>query len=133
MKYQPIKINKVKTNIITDEAKRFKAFRLALNLTLEEMGEILGRTISHVQKFEDGTRRIQLKDVKILHLKLGLSYEWFYHGKGSMTYKEKKEFSLKDISEYETKQSILENKVEQLDTYLKKLTAEFDNAFSDSK
>ncbi len=120
----------MKTNIITDEAKRFKAFRLALNLTLEEMGEILGRTLAHIHKFEDGTRRIQLKDVKTMHLKLGLSYEWFYHGKGNMIYTEKKKFSIKDISEYETKQKILENKVDQLDAYLKKLTAEFDAAFA---
>src|SRR5690606_6609617 len=131
MKYQPVKIKDVKTNIITDEAKRFKAFRLALNLTQLELGEILGRDRTHIQKFEDGTRRIQLKDVKTMHIKLGLSYEWFYHGEGNMKYLPEKESLMRDIKTYETTQKLLEIKVEQLDQYLKKLTAEFDAAFAD--
>lgn len=113
------------TNIIVDEAKRFKEFRLAEGLTQGEIGEMLGRTTAHIQKFEDGTRRIQNKDVKKLHLKLEMSYEWFYHGKGHRKYKPEKTTLVKDLKTLETSLAIAESKIEQLDAAMKKIYKDF--------
>lgn len=110
-----------KSNIIVDEAFRFKEFREKEGLSQEQMGALLGRTQQHIAKFEDGTRRIQNKDVKTLHLKLNMSYEWFYHNKGFRKYKPDKKTLLTDISTIETNLSIAESKIEQLDSALKQL------------
>lgn len=92
-----------------------------------EIAEIIGRKFSHVQKFEDGSRRIQIKDIKTLHLKLGMSYEWFYHGKGSRKYKENPDKSslINIVDELRTTIKIHETKIEQLDTALKKIFRDF--------
>lgn len=107
-----------------EEAKRLKEFRLAEGLTQKELGEILNRHASHVNKFEDGTRRIQIEDVKQLHLKLEMSYEWFYHGKGHRKYKPEKSTLIKDIKTLETSLNIAESKIEQLDRIVQKLVAD---------
>ncbi len=114
-----------KESLIQSEAKRFKEFRLAENLTQTEIGEILSRVQTHIYKFEEGTRRIQLNDVKLLHTKLGMSYEWFYHGKGHRKYKPEKSTLIKDVTTLQTSINVLESKVEQQDAALKKLYRDF--------
>lgn len=112
---------KAKDEISLDEGRRLKEFRDLEGLSQEQMGVVLGRMQQHVGKLENGTRRIQISDVKKLHLKFNMSYEWFYHGKGFRKYKPDKTSLLKDVSALNTTISILESKVEQLDLALKLL------------
>lgn len=112
-------------NRITEEAKRFKQFREAENLTQEEMGAVLGKTKSHVNKIERGVTSVLLSHVKTLHEKMGMSYEWFYHGKG------KRLFTKEDLNTFEftmdlrNKIDLLVQKVEQQDKIIKKLVRDF--------
>ncbi|WP_394677752.1 helix-turn-helix domain-containing protein [uncultured Sphingobacterium sp.] len=112
-------------NQITEEARRFKAFREAENLTQEEFGALLGKTKSHINKIEKGVTGVQLKDVKMLHEKKAMSYEWFYHGKG------KRLFTKEDVNTFEftmdlrNKIDLLVQKVAEQDRVIKKLVRDF--------
>lgn len=115
----------METNLITEEAKRFKAFRLAEKLTQKEIGEIIGRTESHVNKIEGGTRNIKIEDIKILHEKLQLSYEWFYHGKGNRKYIADKSNTFQSSLEVTNNVKLLLQKVSELDQAIKKIYRDF--------
>lgn len=110
---------------ITDEAKRFKSFRQAENLTQKEFGALLGKTESWVSKAESGSRNIGLDEVKILHEKLKMSYEWFYHGKGNRLFVEKDQNLIKVTTDLQNKIDLLTQKVEKQDQILKKIVRDY--------
>ncbi|WP_211348414.1 helix-turn-helix domain-containing protein [Sphingobacterium yanglingense] len=112
-------------NLITDEAKRFKAFRLAENLTQEELGEALGKTKSWINKVENGSRRITLTEVSILRKKFDMSYEWFYEGKGKRVESGKDENLLTVTTALKNEVDLLKQKVEKQDQIIKKLVRDF--------
>ena len=114
-----------KTNIVI-EAERLRVFRKAENLTMEELANILGKkNHTTVQRYESGKYNIPISVVKSLHEKLKMSYEWFYHGKGSRLYIEEKSNLVRDIKTQETSQKILENRVESLERTVKRLVRDF--------
>lgn len=119
-----------KDNNAKIEAQRLREFRLAEGLTQKEIADILKRDTSHINKFESGERRIQIKDIRKLHMKLGLSYEWFYHGRGEKKYKVDRKLTIKDVKALQTDLSIALNKIEQLDAGLKKIYRDFYQAKS---
>ncbi|WP_433863223.1 helix-turn-helix domain-containing protein [Sphingobacterium thalpophilum] len=112
-------------NPITEEAKRFKAFRKAERMTQEEIGEIIGGTKSLVYKIEKGVLRIQLEHVKKLHEKLGMSYEWFYHGKGKRLFNKADVNTFQLTMDLRNKIDLLEQKLAEQDKIIKKLVRDF--------
>lgn len=112
-------------NLITDEARRFREFRLAEKLTQEEMGEILGKTKSHINKVEKGILRISVEDVKTLHAKKRMSYEWFYNGEGSRIASKKEENLIKVTTDLRNQVELLSQKIDQQDKALKKLYRDY--------
>ncbi len=112
-------------NVIIDEAKRLKSFRLAENLTQAEFGEILGKTESWVSRAESGDRSIGIDDVKILNSKLGMSYEWFINGTGKMKQSKKDQNLLTTTTDIKNEILLLTAKVEQQDKIIKKLVRDF--------
>lgn len=110
---------------ITDEAKRFKTFRLSENMTQEEFGEILGKTISWVSRAENGERTISLDDIKILNSRLGMSFEWFINGTGKIKASKKDENLLTTTTDIKNEIKLLTSQVENHDKIIKKLVRDF--------
>lgn len=109
---------------ITDEARRFKAFRLAENLTQKEFGEAIGRREAYINKIENGSQNIKIEDVKNIAEKFKMSYEWFYHGRGNRVITAKDENLLTVTSELKNKINLLEQKVSKQDQIIKKLVTD---------
>lgn len=112
-------------NLITDEAKRLKAFRQAENLTMEEFGAVLGKTKSWVHKIEHGLRRIRVDEIRTLREKYNMSYEWFYNGKGKRIESDKEENLIKVTSDMRNEIELLRQKLDKQDQIIKKLARDF--------
>lgn len=87
----------------TDESHRLKLFMEREGLTREDIALLLPRrkgakekTLdpSQVSRYISGSAKVPLELVKILHIKYGLSYSWFFHGTGTMKVKEKEQRKL---------------------------------------
>ncbi|MGN5953171.1 helix-turn-helix domain-containing protein [Sphingobacterium lactis] len=113
--------------IITDEAKRFKSFRRAENLTQSEFGELLGKTESWVSRAENGDRTISIDDLKVLNSKLGMSFDWFINGTGKMKVNKKDENLLTTTTDIKNEIKLITAKMDQQDKVLKKLVRDFYN------
>ncbi|WP_293925406.1 helix-turn-helix domain-containing protein [Sphingobacterium sp. UBA6320] len=114
-------------NLITEEARRFKAFRLAEGMTQEEIGEILNLTKSAIGKIEIGIRRISVDHVKLLHQKKSMSYEWFYHGKGNRIHTAKDENLIKVTTDLRNQIELMSQKLDSQDRAIKKIYRDFYN------
>lgn len=112
-------------NLITDEAKRFKAFRQAEKLTQQDMGDLIGKTKSYVNKIEKGNLRISTEEVKILHTKKRISYEWFYHGSGNRLHQAKDENLVKVTTDFKNEIDLLRQKLQQHDQSIVKIYRDF--------
>jgi transcriptional regulator with XRE-family HTH domain len=110
---------------VTAEARRFKEFRKAENLTQIQIGEKLGKDQATIQRYEKGTFAIPIEIVKLMHEKFLMSLDWFFLGKGSRLYVPMKGNLVTDIKAYETNQSILMTQVEGLKKEFLKLHNEF--------
>lgn len=111
--------------ISKEEGERLREFREMEGLSQDQMGVVLGRSQQHVGKLENGTRRIQIKDVKILHLVFNMSYEWFYHNEGFRKYRADRKTVLSDLASMETNLNIALSKIDQLDSAVKLLYKDF--------
>lgn len=69
--------------VITDEAKRLRAFVDQLNIPKIEFAAAMDITPPMVTKYMDGTVKIPVELVKKMNTKYGLSFTWFFTGKGS--------------------------------------------------
>jgi transcriptional regulator with XRE-family HTH domain len=109
---------------VTEEARRFKEFRKAENLTQKQLGEILSKEQATIQRYEKGTFAIPIEVVKALHENYQMSLDWFFLGKGSRLYVPQKGSLVTDMKTFETNQSILT-------TQLAGLKQEFNKLFKD--
>lgn len=64
--------------------ERFKIFRKSLKMTQGEMGAVVGKSVSTIQKYEFGKRNIEESALMVLNMKLGLNLEWLNTGEGNM-------------------------------------------------
>lgn len=113
-------------NQLVIEAERFRVFRKAEGLSLEELAEILGKkNHSTISKYESGTYNIPIGVVKTMHMKLQMSYEWFFHGKGNRKYTAEKTNLVTDIKSYENAQALISNRVDAIERTLNKLVRDF--------
>ncbi|WP_231489860.1 helix-turn-helix transcriptional regulator [Pedobacter sp. Leaf170] len=102
------------------EAERFRTFRKANNLSQVEMAEFLKCSQPQINKYESGANLIPIEVPKLLHNKLQLNYEWFYHGKGSMKTVVKKP-TLNDTIELSSEVKRLTEEVASLKSMVKDL------------
>ncbi|MEN5085470.1 helix-turn-helix transcriptional regulator [Sphingobacterium faecium] len=112
-------------NLITDEAKRFKAFRQAEKMTQQDMGDLIGKTKSFVNKIEHGHLRLSIDEVKTLHVKKRMSYEWFYHGSGNRIHQAKDENLVKVTTDLKNEIDLLRQKLQQHDESIVKIYRDF--------
>lgn len=70
--------------MITQEAKRFKEFRLSLKKSQKDFAEDLGVNQDVISRCESGAYSITNDYVRTLHRKHKLNYEWFFDGVGRM-------------------------------------------------
>lgn len=96
---------------VTAEARRFKEFRKAENLTQKQLGDKLGKEQATIQCYEKGTFVIPIEVVKMLHELYQMSLDWFFLGKGSRLYVPQKGNLITDLKTLETNQSILTTQV----------------------
>jgi len=96
---------------VTAEARRFKEFRKAENLTQKQLGDKLGKEQATIQRYEKGTFVIPIEVVKMLHELYQMSLDWFFLGKGSRLYVPQKGNLITDLKTLETNQSILTTQV----------------------
>ena len=96
---------------VTAEARRFKEFRKAENLTQKQLGDKLGKEHATIQRYEKGTFVIPIEVVKMLHELYQMSLDWFFLGKGSRLYVPQKGNLITDLKTLETNQSILTTQV----------------------
>jgi len=105
---------------VTAEARRFKEFRKAENLTQVQFGEKLGKDQATIQRYEKGVFAIPIEVVKSMHETFQMSLDWFFLGKGGRLYVPQKGNLVTDIKAYETNQNILLTQVAGLKSdYLK--------------
>lgn len=104
----------------TLEAERLRVFRKANNLSQIEFGEIINVTQPQVNKYETNRNMIPIEVAKLLHTKLQMNYEWFYHGKGSMKLVPKKT-TLADTLEVSSELARVKEEVYSLKETVKKL------------
>lgn len=114
--------------MITDEAKRFKAFRKRIKMSQIELTEFLvGKgllkiTQSVISKYELGKYPVPIEVVKVLHIYFRLNYKWFYHGILPMIETEsiKKTIPM-DLKEIMLTIDVIREKLENQDRVIKKL------------
>ena len=73
-----------KTKLKNNESERFRLFRKSENLTQKGMAEVLGKEQPTVQRYESGETFVPHDVIRLLNMKLGLSYNWFFNGSGPM-------------------------------------------------
>jgi len=69
--------------VITDEAKRLRAFIDLLDIPKMEFAAAMDITPPMVTKYLDGTVKIPIELVKKMNTKYNLSFTWFFTGNGS--------------------------------------------------
>lgn len=79
---------------------RFKLARQSLNLTQQELGDILGISKSAVSKIESGKSVITERNVQVLSEKLDINPLWLKEGKGDMLLNIKEDFVDQLVREY---------------------------------
>lgn len=79
---------------------RFKLARQSLNLTQQELGDILGISKSAVSKIESGKSAITERNVRVLSEKLDINPLWLKEGKGDMLLNIKEDFVDQLVREY---------------------------------
>lgn len=79
---------------------RFKLARQNLNLTQQELGDILGISKSAVSKIESGKSVITERNVQVLSEKLDINPLWLKEGKGDMLLNIKEDFVDQLVREY---------------------------------
>lgn len=110
---------------------RLKDFRNSLKFSQIQMVEFLSKFIDGVStpnysKMESGTRPIPLDYIHILHMEKGLSYEWYFHGKGARKINlEKERLTITDIGELKSKYELLTHKLQSMEESFRKLYADF--------
>jgi len=109
---------------VTAEARRFKEFRKAENLTQIQFGEKLGKDQATIQRYEKGTFAIPIEIVKSMHEIFQMSLDWFFLGKGGRLYVPQKGNLVTDIKAYELNQNILLTQVSGLKQEFLKLHRE---------
>lgn len=115
--------------MITDEAKRFRAFRKKIKMSQVELSEYLTKkkglkksSQSDISKYELGDYSIPVEIVKAFYLDFKLSYEWFYHGVGTMIIKEPiKKTVTTDLKDILLTLDLIKNKLDKHDSVIKKL------------
>lgn len=106
----------------SDQSERLALFRNKINLYQKELAEILNKDQVTISKYENGNAFIPADDIKILHNKYRLSYDWFYDGVGDMLdSKDDKSDLLKEISTLITNYKQLELRFNKLEYAVKKL------------
>jgi transcriptional regulator with XRE-family HTH domain len=110
---------------VTAEARRFKEFRKAENLTQLQFGEKIGKDQATVQRYEKGTFSIPIDVIKTMHEVFQMSLDWFFLGKGGRLYVPEKAKLVTDIKAYELNQNILMTQVAGLKQDFNKLYNDF--------
>lgn len=110
---------------VTPEARRFKEFRKAENLTQTEFGEKVGKDQATIQRYEKGIFSIPIDVVKAMHEVFQMSLDWFFLGKGARLYVPQKGNLVTNLKEYETNQNILITQVSGLKQDFIKLHNDF--------
>jgi transcriptional regulator with XRE-family HTH domain len=109
-----------------DEGKRLKLFMEKEGIQQHELAAIVGKTQSHISKYISGVLKVPLEVIKILHLKLGLNYTWFFHGKGNMKINtEDKATLLTDIRELNAMIGTISANQESMRDILNRLVKDF--------
>ena len=110
---------------ITEEAQRLKVFRKAEKLGQAEFGKQTGVDHSIVSRYENGRLNISIEYVKTLHEVFGMSFTWFYTGKGSRKHIEEKATLVTDMKTFMTNQQMMVEQINSLKAELLKLHREF--------
>jgi len=116
----------------TEESKRFEQFRKFINLSQQELAEVLTKELntpfeqSKVSKYSRGIYAVPLEVLKVLHVKYQLSYEWFFHGTGRMLVREvKKQMLVTETAAIRNSYELLEKLVASLRADLNKVYKDF--------
>lgn len=112
--------------MISEESKRFRAFRKFINVSQKDLANNLGISQSDVSKYENGEYQIPLEVIRKLNEVYQMNYEWFFNGVRPMQKPMKDSKSLTtDIGQMKSDYEILIQKVKSLESMLKKIARDF--------
>ena len=118
------------TIIVSDEAKRLQLFMDREDLSQKELGRIIGKPASTVNKYLKGKLIIPFQVVKTLHFKFRINFNWFYVGVGHMKLTEKdkdanKKSLITDVSDIKVDQAQILARMESMEVKFNKLVRDF--------
>lgn len=73
--------------MIVEEGKRLALFIERENMSQIDLSRVIKKDCPTVSRYITGKTKIPLSVVKLLHLKYGLNYTWFFHGIGTLKIK----------------------------------------------
>lgn len=112
------------------EHLRLREFRKSLGWSQVQMVEFLNKHVgglatSNYSLMEKGTRAIPLDYIHTLHLKMDLSYDWFFQGVGSRKRESKDKLTITDIGDLKSQVDLLTNKLQTMEKDMKKMYTDF--------
>lgn len=112
--------------MITQESKRFRAFRKFIKISQKDLASNLGISQSDISKYENGEYQIPIEVIRRLNEKYQMNYEWFFNGIRPMQKPMQDSKSLTtDISQMKSEHEILIEKIKSLESMLKKIARDF--------
>ncbi len=111
--------------IVTETAKRIKAFRESEGLTQTKFGEMINKDQSTILRYESGRLSIPIDVIIALNRIFGMNLEWLLTGKGGSKDKPEKSNLVTDIKTLNENNLILMNEIKTLKIEFKKLHKEF--------